>query len=1216
MLEKLRQGFQGVRLISLARLYSLFEGFKIKNLGQDDSKFSFHKDQEGLLGSFVVSGETNLTRTKLFEVLTEVASLNPAWLAQKINSFRGLDEFERFLLAYKVALSNPEALAENIKKFNLKNESLRCLLASEIARRTPWHLKSHFDAFELQSSQSIKRVVKELILAYPSRDHSAVKQLLSEDDRFEVFCEVFEAFPQEAIRNLNLYEISRQENQLEILRRILQKQPHLIFETNYFDFLPPDSLAEIVNDPLFERSILRAEDLKKLDRLGRESVKSLCLKLTETRSAVIADYILETSILTDDDRVEIASKALKSEPQLLKRLLTGSKMLDCNNLYKLALEALEQHPFLIPEVISLLDDPSKEALALALAKNKPQEIVNYLAVFATLDENFKTQLALTLAQRCSHELVSRIKQLQLTDVSKMSVAEAIIARDHGLVLSNFDLFDIQDPALRAQLAFRLLSLVKGHVVFYIKNFRLEEHDRLRIVEELMKSEPQTVARFIDRFEISDHEIRVALAEKLIEKCVAVVAENFHSFQIKDPSKREELAAKILDLDIDSFINHVKNFNLSDEALVDFAFRLLEKKRPYDVPYILETETLLKLFLEKVAIQENLSVFGLEIALKETCMRLVRLFPELGLTASGILKRALKQSAAEHLADALELVLERDIYLVCSALCKYRLEIAPTSHAEEKLRFAIQNLCWFTRVSEIRGLSDYTAREIWKTLLSFARNFQPRDLNFFIDPCFVKKLDRKLALRLLSTLAVFKHIGAREALSRTYFVDPRNLPEIAAELNKQLRDIFTEVFGLGALEEHKVQEFLETWPDLLPLFSVVCRVPTERYRSALVEAVSKLVQDPTGAWRYLPDYSSDQLPFSRGQVEAWKQNPSQLFLVEASSSSKPTEEDLAKIENQVEGLRNLLKKLNFELQSEASIGSSVTLERFFGAQKTINEETIREALSLFFDFWHQAYSGLVLDRAALIDAYRVISWIVSEVGKANSRGEFSLPKNLFQSLQAVKRSLEGLIGIDDDLSIFYQVITDDPYLLFTVGSLVDGVPSCLHPISSSYPEALAAHLLDANMKLIVTFYSPLKKIGSRDLRLKLLTGEAECHLDPRNATLTVKHGQEEAVIDVTPVRRRILRLGWSLNDQNQEKLPRVLVEPPYSHSFGKPLDQMIEGQETELLGQFCSNLAPNSLSWHRIKIAATKNPGGVYSDTGRKLIFAEWTISRTSVPAEA
>jgi hypothetical protein len=854
-------------------------------------------------------------------------------------------------------------------------------------------------------------------------------------------------------------------------------------------------------------------------------------------------------------------------------------------------------------------------VGLVLAQDKPEEMAKYLRFFAALDEDSKTQLALSLAIMCPHKLIAGIRDLQLSDQSKLRVAKDISRRNPDLVLSTIHIFEIQNAANRKDIAFHMLRLVGGRIVYYLENFNLEEQDRLEILKELMKFEPQTVARYIDRFGISDHEIRVALAEELIEKCLLVVAENFRAFQIKDPSKRQELAAKIINYDISAFILNIRNFDLSDEALVDFAFRLIAQRHFEAIPYILKTETLLGLFLEKVAFQENLSVFDLEFVLKETCERLQKLGQEdPGLTPSSILERALKQSAAGHLADAVKyavkLVGERHIFLVCSALCKYRLEVAPTSNPAEKLGVALQKICRFTNVSDIKGLSPHTIKEIYKAFLNFARSFQEQDLNFYIDPsCFASSQDRKRALRLLNIMIILKHLDAQEELSRTYVVKPSNLPEIEAKLNKQLRDIFTEVFGLQAVEEIKVQQFLKTWPDLLPLFTVVSRVD-ESTRLALVDAVRQLVEDPTGAWRYLPDYCYDQLPFSREQVEAWRENPSQLFFVEKSSSSKSRKKDLAEIKSQVESLRELLMECNFEPQSQASLDSTLTLEQIFKAGEPINNETIRKALSLFFKRWKRASSSLVQDQAALNDAYyayEVISRIVEEVGKAGSEGQFILPENLFKSLQNVKRTMKSLLGIDDEIFMFYQIITDDPYLLFTVGSLVDGVPSCLHFTSGSFPEALAAHLLDSNMKLIVTFYSQLKSISSQRLRLKLLTGEANCELDLCHATLTIKWGAEEERIDVTPVRRRIIRLGWS---SDREKSPKVLLEPPYRQSLGKAVDQMIRRQEAKLLKQFCSGIAPGCLDWREMTIAATKNPGGVYTDTGRGLMLTAWDVEQT------
>jgi hypothetical protein len=1003
MLEKLRQGFQEACVKNLARLYSSLEEFRTKNWEQGDFT-------------------------------------NPAWLAEKIHSSEGLDEFKRFLLAYEVAVRNPWALAEKIKEFNLQDESLRCLLACEVAKQAPRHLESNFDAFELQSPQLVKKVLKELILAHPCGDHSVVERLLSEDDRFEVFCQVLKAFPEEAVENSAVYGSSEEENEIKLLEE-LRRRPYLILKARFLDSIPDESLAQ---------------RLKELESLGRKTVKSVSLRLAATQSIVIADYIIKTNILTDDDKVEIAVKVLKSQPKLITRFLKELKVSGEDHLANLTIGALKRDPFLLPEVIPLLNDTAKKTVGLALAQEKPKEMSQYLHFFAALDEEFKTQLALRLAIMSPYELNAGIRDLQLSDQSKLRVAEGLSNRGRDLlVLSKIHNFEIQNPASRKDIAFHMLRLVRGRIVYYLENFNLEEQDRLEILKELMKFEPLTVARYIDLFGISDHDIRVALAEELIEKCPVDVAVNFRAFQINDPSKRQELAAKIINYDISAFIYGIENFDLSDEALVDFAFQYLAQKKDFEaIPYILKTETLLGLFLEKVAFQENLSVFDLEFVLKETCESLHKLVQEdPGLTPSSILKRALKQSAAGHLADAVELVVERDIFLVCSALCKYQLEVAPNSNPAEKLGVALQKICWFTNVSDIKGLSDYTIKEICKAFINFARSFQKQDLNFYINPsCFASSQDRKRALRLLNIMIILKHLDAQEELSRIYYVDHSNLPEVEAKLNEQLRDIFTEVFGLQAVEELKVQQFLETWPDLLPLFTVVSRVD-ESTRLALVDAVRQLVEDPTGAWRYSPDYCYDQLPFSREQVEAWRKNLSQLFFAEKSSSSKSREEDLAEIESQVESLRELLRECN----------------------KRINNETIREALGLFFERWEQAYSGL--DQAALIDAYKVISWIVGEVGKAGSQGEFILPKNLFQSLQTVKRTMKSLLGIDDDIFIFYQIITDDPYLLFTVGSLVDGVPSCLHFTSTSVPEALAAHLLDSNMKLIVTFYSPLNRISS-------------------------------------------------------------------------------------------------------------------------------------------
>jgi hypothetical protein len=1175
MLEKLRQGFQEACLQSLARLYSLLQGFRTKICGRD-------------------------------------YFTNPAWLAGEIDSLKGLDEFKRFLLAYEVAVRDPMALAANIKKFNLQNESLRCLLACEVAKRAPLHLKSHFDAFELQSPQLVKRVVKELIRAYPSGYRSVVKRLSSEDDRFELFCQVLEAFLKKEVRNLTASGISKKEYQIKLLKK-LRRRPDLILETSFLDSLPHESLAQL---------------LKELESIGRKTVKSVLLRLASTQSIVIADYIIKTSILTDDDKVEIADKVLKAQPWLITRFLKELKVSGEDHLTNLTIEALKRNPLLLPEVISLLNDTAKKTVVLALALVKPEETANYLSIVAALDEEFKTQLALTLAERCPYKLIEGIKNLQLSDQSKLRVAKHISNRNPDLVLSTIHIFEIQNPANRKDIAFHMLRLVRGRIVSdlvwgrkgsYLENFNLEEQDRLEILKELMKLEPHTVACSIDRFGISDHEIRVALAEELIEKCPRAVAINFRAFQIEDPSKRRELAAKIINYDINAFIEFIENFDLSDEALLDLAFRLIAQQRYFGaIPFILKTETLLGLFLEKVAFQENLSVFDLEFVLKETCKRLHKLVQKgPGLTPPRILERALKQSAAGYLADALELVVERDIYLVCAALCKYRLEV-PSSNPDEKLGVALQKICWFTNVSDIQGLSPYTIKEIYKAFLNFARSFREQRLKFYIDPsCFASSQDRKRALRLLNIMVILKHLGAQEELSRTYFVDlsnlpefvdPSNLPEIEAKLSKQLRDIFTEVFGLQAVEEIKVQQFLETWPDLLPLLTVVSRIDTKRCKLALVEAVQQLVKDPKGAWRYSPNHRKKQLPFSRKQVEAWKQNPSQLFFVEKSSSSKSRKKDLAEIESQVESLRKRLMECNFEPQPEASLGSSSTLEQIFKEGEPINNETIRKALSLFFKRWEQASSGQ--DQAALNDAYyayEVISRIVEEVGKAKSEGQFILPKNLFQSLQNVKRTMKSFLGIDDDIFIFYQIITDDPYLLFTVGSLVDGVPSCLHYTSTSRPEALAAHLLDSNIKLIVTFYFELESISSENLRLRLLTGEAKCEFDPRHATLTINWGAEEERIDVTPVRRRIIRLGWS---SDQKKSPKVLLERPYKQSFGDAVDQRIEDQEAELLERFCSGIAPGCLEWREMTIAATKNPGGVYTDTGQGLKLNKWIVQRT------
>lgn len=212
---------------------------------------------------------------------------------------------------------------------------------------------------------------------------------------------------------------------------------------------------------------------------------------------------------------------------------------------------------------------------------------------------------------------------------------------------------------------------------------------------------------------------------------------------------------------------------------------------------------------------------------------------------------------------------------------------------------------------------------------------------------------------------------------------------------------------------------------------------------------------------------------------------------------------------------------------------------------------------------------------------------------------------YQALVGFIRANSAKIGLDQQLTedvstlgdslrykdktkeaIVFTTTTNDPKLLLMTGDLVD-TSSCQNYRTGGYIQTLLGYVIDANVKLVLSYALTEKDFASKAEyeRAKELISTGT-HVEYISARQKLKIGS----IDVNlpkAYKRRVIKLG-----KTTEGDAGLVMERSYFQNH--PSERMMNAQIREVFAEQAERI--NAKTDQTITIPASRNPGGIYSDS--------------------
>lgn len=433
---------------------------------------------------------------------------------------------------------------------------------------------------------------------------------------------------------------------------------------------------------------------------------------------------------------------------------------------------------------------------------------------------------------------------------------------------------------------------------------------------------------------------------------------------------------------------------------------------------------------------------------------------------------------------------------------------------------------------------------------------------------------------------------------------KTIEKVQARIDAAFLPRFNRFFALetGAVSIAQIQQLEAHWGNLDVLWTLVSRFasdPSWRDEIPLLGRVAQAVLTGTFTQLKYQGWAGDADDVTMATVQlaplkteaarqGWMQN---YFLIGVFRSNGVAAQSTAK--DLLAASRQKLDQLMGHLIENR--GAALVFERV----DEIKDALVKKPTSAtVLKFKHEPASL----------AIALVGWTYDATTVKDYEGRLRLLKETKATLRFTPQLNNDLKSVDAALrpaaagpeALVFTTTTDDPHLLLQIGDLVD-TSSCQSARTGSHAETLLGYVVDANIKAVLSYALQPKQFATPAdyARAKALveSGQAQIKFNAPQQILTIG--------DITlnlpqAYLRRMLKLGATTKGD-----AAVVLEPEYRQSH---FAEALMRQQLTAVVQTLAQHSHATTTATEITTAATRNVGGVYSDLGKGIYDAAYTIT--------
>lgn len=822
-----------------------------------------------------------------------------------------------------------------------------------------------------------------------------------------------------------------------------------------------------------------------------------------------------------------------------------------------------------------------------------------VGVLRSRPEAERVEMARSVLRHLGAAVLSEfIEDFEISQESdRVALALAAAAQDGGAVSLNIHRFGIVSLESRIAVAMAAARSDGGGTSRHIVNYGITDQEALiAIAEEAATSDGEGTSLYIGNYGIADRDALLRIARLAATSGGAAVLQDLGRYGIEREADRIDIAAHAAARDGEGTALFLQQLGVNDRKAL---FRIA-----------------------LIALAENPGDKTMQYLLFALSPQMMA--PPLDDLRS-LAGRLIQESGGEtSMADALFAdTSRRDVIFLLLLQCLALLESHPDEVRSLHRRGGTslsRHLLWKSTGLDLRDIDERSLGERSRSTLSaLALGIQHgatapalSGLAFSPDLFSSKRQIERLftflsRFQLLSSLqTALRHDDTPTAIEivqrqSNAQVTPFNIDRINAALEDFILPLFTQSLRLprGTITMKQLEALEERWGDLTPLFTLAARFSgTYRWNDELPllgKIAASTVDGTFLHMKYLgipgdpddQDRARRQLAMLGGDdaVLEWKRDYAATGVFRSPAAESPPDELLRRsqelLRRQVLGHaneffahtapdRHLVERIKRDL---AGAPFPETLRPY--------RRNSQETAQAFFE---------LLDEAADVTSYQKTLDLMRK-----HSGQLRLPVGILRDL----RSLDELLRVRNrsEETIVFTTTTDNPWLLLTVGDLVD-VSSCQHYRVGQHIGALLGYVLDANVKLVVSYALTAKDFASR------ADFEKAKHLIDRGHMPEFIPARQQLVIGdmMVPLPRasvrRIIKLGTTPKGG-----AGIVLEPPYQQHH--PAEEMM-AKHVEGIRRIIA-MSIGAATGQPITIPRSRNPGGVYSDLAGGIMQRPYTI---------
>jgi hypothetical protein len=915
------------------------------------------------------------------------------------------------------------------------------------------------------------------------------------------------------------------------------------------------------------------------------------------------------------------------------------------------------------ERYGIKDERARVEIAKSAVRNGANAVGSFIDRFRIKSEKDRIEVALVVAARSASAISENIGSFRITDEHARADIALVAAqrggRDFSRCLQNFKLSDHATILKLAHVTVGYCTTTENSSDIpapdrsseYIKNFRLTPAELIEVARVAAATPRSDLPLYIERYAITDQNIRRELAETSIRRNGVYAIEHIQRFRIHDPQARIALARIAVERDPSALISNIESFDIPDsasrgeialgcatvypsrvaQAIARFQIedpvtrtrlaRLAMRSDPvgclpcvlndFDLPHALLRDDIIGAGFSRICDAYNrsehrasaVSVFGWYTKQFKQLLS----SPE-GLKALGadpgvigarephermrIIVDYLVKNVPNFdatLGDFLEEVQAEEILPGALAASLLTWNSCDTSGYPNRGRAALATVTGYDDLPSGK-LSPNSARELWGVLLT-AHELLGAPPAQRLPVSFE---DRAEALRFITVGAGAVGLGS-ELPEYTRAPERQELRGEIERLEGILEKGFARQTGVDKLPPGSVHRLLQEWGGDITPFSILAA----RFRTGhgwqkelpILGMIAAQVLDGTFHERRYARVDSQLACLNDHQLQQWRENPSVLRLHTVADSEAA---QATSVRENVRALfeTNILHHLPEEVAHQVTVKSHAIVREF--AQLSERDRAragygLSDIVGLLRTAIESSPDEELKQIVTAVNGLK--QHVLRPLLEANPETGRQLSED-FTALKDLFRSRKGVAG---QSYYVFSTITDDPKLLLMTGDLVQSA-SCQNFKSGSMIGTLPGYVIDGNIKLALS-YVMKKQQFERALASIGFPPDTPVRVsfDAPRQQLVVRPESADSDLSASiplgyAMRREVLRLG----SHDHTGTPVLLTERAYLQPH--PVDRQLTQQQRELVTAVRTAIGAQAPSNRFTTVfPPSRNPGGVYSD---------------------